>query len=73
MILGPVQWAKGSSVSEAALRFTAGPQTQSLTLELPYAGGVSIKKKKSSRREDIEISDEIENNITIEKINETKR
>ena len=42
------QWIKGSGVATAATQVTASAQIQSLTLELPYAAGIAIKKKKKN-------------------------
>ena len=44
-IPGPVKWVKGSGVAEAVAEVTAVAQIQSLAQELPYAVGMTIKKK----------------------------
>ena len=49
MILGPVQWVKGSGVAAAVEWVSTMAQIQSLAGELPYATegvGVAIKKTK---------------------------
>ena len=43
-----MQWVKGSSVATAAVEVTAVDQIQSMTQELQYAMGTSIKRKKKS-------------------------
>ena len=40
------QWVKGSGVAAAAVEVAAVVQTQSLARELPYAAGVTFRKKK---------------------------
>ena len=51
-IPGPVKWVKGSGVAEAVAEVTAVAQIQSLAQELPYAVGMTIKKKKKRSSRD---------------------
>ena len=44
-IPSPEQWVKGASVTTAVAKVTTGAWIQSLAWELPYAVGMTIKKR----------------------------
>ena len=51
---GLLQWLKGSGIATAVTQVAAAAQIQSLAQELPYAIGVTIKKKIRNRLKDLE-------------------
>ena len=46
-----MQWAKGSGVASAVASVIAGAEIQFLAWELPYAGGVALKRKEGRKEE----------------------